>query len=190
MNWKYVLNPFAKYSEKQLFIVGIIGFIVMNIFCILAGNKMNGILHWDDAGRINKWNILILNTGIMFSTIVIFYVFGKIINRNTRFIDVANAFLLAMIPSLLVSLVSEIPALNTATENLGKITHDNVNATAHPLDLLVVGLCALVALPLVGYIIILMFNGFKTATNMKKTWQIVAFFIILFVLNSITQSYF
>lgn len=190
MNWKYIFNPFLKYSERQLFVVGILGFVAMSAVCIFIKEEMDGILHWGDAGGHTIQQILLINLGIMLSTILIYFVFGKIINRSTRLIDVANAFLLSTIPSTLVLLWGKIPLFHHATQNLGEIANDKSSYTLKIIDLIIASLSALVAIPLIIYIVILMFNGFKTAANMKKTWQIIAFFVLLFILNSITQTYF
>lgn len=151
---------------------------------------MDGILHFGDAENDDIQNIILMNFGIMLSTIVIFFIFGKIINKNTRFIDVANAFLLSTIPSTLVILWGAIPMFENAAKRLAGLTNDKSQLLDSSTDLVIVSLSALVGLPLVVYMVILMFNGFKTATNMKKTWQIIVFFLLLFILNSITQTYF
>lgn len=31
MNWKYIFNPFLKFDERKLLIVGILGFIVLTL---------------------------------------------------------------------------------------------------------------------------------------------------------------
>lgn len=190
MNWKYIFNPFLKFDEKKIFFAGILGFIALNIACIIVGNKMDGILHFADAEKESPQNILIMSVGIMLSTILIYWVFGKIINRNTRFIDIANAFLLSTIPSTILILWGAIPIFENASKRLIKLANNKSPLWSTPKDLLIVSLSAIIGLPLVVYIVLLMFNGFKTATNMKKTWQIILFFLLLFILNSITQTYF
>lgn len=190
MNWKTIFNPFEKYSETALLVAGLIAFAGMNAACLLVGNMMDGVLHWEDAKDFSVQKILVTNGGILLSTIVLFFIFGKIINRNTRLVDVANAFLLSLIPSTLVLLWGKIPAFDHSQKNIAATVGDEAKLLAHSSDLALGIFSALVALPLIVYIVILMYNGFKIATNMKKTWQIIVFFLLLFIFNSITQMYF
>lgn len=51
MTWKTIFNPFQKYDEKYIFIVGIM-FFIFNIFgCYYSGNVNDSILKHTTSPR-------------------------------------------------------------------------------------------------------------------------------------------
>lgn len=189
MNWKIIFNPFEKFGDKQLLSVGLIGFVALNVVCIVFKMNFDGILHLENSDGIVQ-QIILKNIAIVLSAIILFFILGKIYNRKTRFIDIVNTFLIGIIPTLFILLWNEIPYFKRAQENIGKIVSDQSKMAEHSGDLFILSISAIVALPLIIYIIILLYNGFKTSTNIKSVWKIAVFFVILFILNLITQIYF
>jgi hypothetical protein len=45
MNWQTVFNPFSKFSEKQLFLIGFL-FFIANCWCVFYFNKWIVFFHF------------------------------------------------------------------------------------------------------------------------------------------------
>lgn len=186
---KYIFNPFLKYSEQKLLVTGLLGWIMLNVICVIFNHTMNGLLHFSTHN--GSWIDSLKTTNIvLIINILIFYLLGKIINRKTRFIDILNAILVGIIPLVLITGISEIPIFANAFEKVGSAAYQLENFYEMKWEMILIAISSFIILPLLVYAITLMFNGFRVATNSKNGLHIALFFIVLFILNSITQFYF
>lgn len=186
---KYLFNPFLKYSEKKLLVVGLLGWVILNVICVVFNQKMNGLLHFSSHKGLAIDGVSV-NHIVLFINLICFYLLGKIINRKTRFVDIFNAILVGIIPLIVISLIPEIPILADAFKKVGDSDYRLENFSEMKWEMTLVIISSLIVLPLLVYAIALMFNGFHVATNSKSGWHIALFFVVLFLLNSITQFYF
>jgi hypothetical protein len=180
---KKLLNPIANFDEKVLLGVGII-FVAINVgLGELIGFRMSSVLKFfPSAFTIGEKAIATIKVFVL--TIGIFYILAFVINKRTRVVDIINTFLIGVIPHLLITPISYLPyfksTLLTISENPYAID-----------DLLLVRIMVLsiVSIPFVIWSIILFYNGFKTATNMKKWYHIVLFALALFIIPALIQIY-
>lgn len=185
MNWKIFFNPFEKFDDKTLLIAGISIFIILNLIGYFFGSKLDGIIHFD---RINQENVLtemLLSFAVVTVSIIVIWGLGKIFNRRTRFIDIVNNVLVSMFPMIFMLIIGEIPFFKNALTQTEKLIQENP-ASLTP-ELLIVLVFTMLIIPFLIYNIILLYNGFKTATNTKKWQHIAIFFALIFILNTITQ---
>ena len=49
MNWQTIFNPFSKFSEKTLLLVGILTAILLILACYFTETKMDSLLHFSPA---------------------------------------------------------------------------------------------------------------------------------------------
>lgn len=186
---KHLFNPFLKYSEQKLLVTSLLGWVMLNVSCVMFNHKMNGLLHFSTHN--NSWLDSLKTTNIvLIINLLSFYILGKIINRKTRFIDIFNAILVGIIPLVLILGIGEIPIFANALEKVAHSAYQLENFSEMKWELMLVAISSLIILPLLVYAITLMFNGFRVATNSKNGLHIALFFIVLFILNSITQFYF
>jgi hypothetical protein len=172
---KKLLNPIAHYNEYIILGIGLLS-VVGNV---LAGHflqfKMVSILKFQmmEAGLGEITKAALISYG---SAILALFLYGLWINRKTRILDIVNTVLLALIPPLAMLFVMRIPLFVQAQE---KVMGDPTLVSFT--DTVLLMLMALVALGLLAYFAVLLYRGFKTATNLKSTTQKVLFVVLLFV---------
>lgn len=191
MNWKILFNPFEKYSEKTLLIFGIVATFLGSFLGYLMNARFDGIVDMHLVREVQFQTILIdniINTLVLF---ILFFVFGKIINSKTRAIDILNVSLICRIPMYLVALGNIGGYLERATQSmLDGIDLDNLQNIPQfeMLDLFVILIFSVVSIGFLVWMIVLLWKGFKTATNTKRTRDIVIF-IMLFILAEVLSKY-
>ena len=188
MNWQVIFNPFSKFSEKQLFVIGLLFFLITSLVSFFTQNTMNSIFHFIPSENLIVANA-ILYIGICYSSAVIYlFIIALIFNKKTRLIDIVNTVLISQAPNFIILLIIKFSSLNKLSKSL-KTAIDSKQLNNISLDL---GLVLLFILPFLAfaiYGIVLIFNGFKTATNIKKPQHIIFFIISLFVFMLIHQIY-
>lgn len=181
MNWQIILNPFIKFSEKQLLIVGVPSGIAGSLIASTIGVTFDGLL---DVHLYPETTFLdsIIENGILITLItLLLFGFGKIINAKTRFIDILNSSLLFRIPFYFTALLTSIPVIKKMEEevmkNINSLNEINLQTT----DLIVILVVSILSIVLLIYSIALLFQGFKTATNAKKTVHYFVFGVLILV---------
>src|SRR5690554_3097774 len=191
MNWKVLFNPFEKYSEKTLLIFGISATLLGSLVGYLMNARFDGIIDMHLVREVQFQTILIdniINTLVLF---ILFFVFGKIINPKTRAIDMLNVSMICRIPMYLVALGNIGGYLERATQSmLNGIDLDNLQNIPQfeMLDLFVILIFSVVSIGFLVWMIVLLWKGFKTATNTKRTRDIIIF-IMLFILAEVLSKY-
>lgn len=191
MNWKVLFNPFEKYSEKTLLIFGISATLLGSLVGYLMNARFDGIIDMHLVREVQFQTILIdniINTLVLF---ILFFVFGKIINPKTRAIDMLNVSMICRIPMYLVALGNIGGYLERATQNIMEgVDLDNLQNMPEfeLLDLLVILIFSILSIGFLIWMIVLFWKGFKTATNTKRTRDIIIF-IMLFILAEVLSKY-
>ena len=185
----FFTNPFVKYSEKSIFLfsstISILGIVVAYYFNV----RFDGLL---DVHQFEKVSLLLVmqENGIIIAVMaVLLLVFGKIINNKTRFIDILNSVLVFRIPFYVISVLIKIPFMENFEKNVAKNSNNIENLKIDPLELAAVLSIAMSFLVLLGYAIWLLFIGFKTATNCKKTVYYVVFGLLVILAEVLTKIF-
>ncbi|VDH03031.1 hypothetical protein [Bergeyella zoohelcum] len=186
---KNFFNPFVKYSEQKLLLVGLLSWGLMNFAMFLFDSRMNGLLHIAD-GETNVLKNLQITNGVFFFNVLCFFALAKIINLKTRFIDVLNSFLVSLLPLAAIVYLTHIPTIDEIYKNTVARMQQPEKLFSNVLDFIIFILFTMIVLMLLVYAVTLMYNGFKTATHLKNGIYTAVFFALLFILNSITQAYF
>ncbi|MCE3075865.1 YIP1 family protein [Chryseobacterium gwangjuense] len=188
MNWKTIFNPFSKYSEKQLLLVGILSLGITLVICQWFGLQVDSIFHYRYADEKHS---LIENIGLSLLSysiaIIIFFILGKIYNKRARFIDIVNTILISQIPGIFILLIGELPIVNNSMESVRLMAEKNPENIS-PFDLIIICIFSFSALLLIAYGITLFYNGFKTATNVKN-WKQIVIFAFLIMVTTITCQF-
>lgn len=188
MNWQSVFNPFSKFSEKQLLFVGLFFFLVNGTVCFYTKIQMDSIFHFSDNANVTI-DSAFLYVGIScVSAIIFLFILSLFFNKRTRFVDIINTILISQAPSFITLLLTKYSGMNEIAKKIStsaKVQNFDLNA----LDLLKLLFTSLFVLAFVIYGMVLIYNGFKTATNFKK-WQHISIFIIsLLIFILIHQVY-
>jgi len=189
MNWKTIFNPFEKFDEKHILALGIIFFII-NIFgCFYSGMINDSIFHLSmPDGEQTIWNVIKINSLSYIFAIIVLLILAKFINKRTRIIDIVNAVLISQIPLIISMPMMGLPFYKAALSSVARGQGNPANVEILDMIIVIVGICA--TLPLLVYSFVLYFNGFKTATNVKKWQHIVAFAIVSLLITIISQAIF
>lgn len=186
MNWKTIFNPFLKFDEKKLLIVGILVF-GLNIFsCYYVDFVNDSIFHYSNPEEDQGiWNIVKANSLSYLLAVITLFILAKILNGKTRFIDILNTVLISQIPLMVMIPVNGLPFYKKAVENIS----ENINTPQSiPIgDMAMVTIWGFISLILLVYSIVLYYNGFKTATNIKKWQHIVLFAFVSLVITIVSQ---
>lgn len=174
-------NPFEMTGEKRLFIYGII-FFIAGIFLAYEFQVQLQILRINPLEELTPVSIL-LGHGIIVSGLTAsYYIYGKLINRKTRFIDILNTVLISIIPVYLLCLQN---INNFIRHEAAKVINGLADGQAfqEPSSLFIV--TSILSLLVIIYFIYLLFTGFRIATNAKKVWHYIVFFILLFIIDAV-----
>lgn len=188
MNWKTIFNPFEKFDEKILLFIGLLFFTLIIPFC-----------YWTETCFISIYRIapfkaahfydLIVPTSISFAVMmIVLFLLGKILYRKTRIIDIVNTVLISQIPLIILIPFEKYTFISDAIETV--VNYKDQPTTAFPyVAFLVMILFTIANVGCLIYSIVILYNGFKTATNIKKWQHIVLFCIVTFLTVIVCQIF-
>jgi hypothetical protein len=112
---------------------------------------------------------------------------GKLINSKTRFVDVLNASLIARIPFYILPFFN----FNNVMYDVSNRTYDimvagSFNAISTP-DIILLMLFSFVAIFTLIWFSVLLWNGFKVATNAKGIKNIILFIFTILVVEIVSK---
>lgn len=178
-------NPFALVEDKKLFLVGISTFI-LGILLAYYFQLQQQILRLNISETPNLKQVIIWHVIIVVSLTIVFLILGKTINKKTRFIDILNTVLIALIPIYITFFQNFNNFLTEETSKmLNALKDGSIYTQSPPILFIFVGLAGLVFFI---YYIYLLFIGFKTATNSKKIWHYTLFFVLLIIADILTSG--
>lgn len=181
MNWQIILNPFIKFSEKQLFIIGISSTIAGSLIAFMIGVTYDGLIDVHLCPEITFLDSLIENCILITLITLLLFGFGKIINAKTRFIDILNSSLVFRIPFYFTALMTSIPFVKKIEEDVLKNINSLEKINLQTTDLIGILVVSILSIVLLIYAIMLLFQGFKTATNAKKVVHYIVFGVLILV---------
>lgn len=187
MNWSIILNPFTKFSEKQLIAFGLGTLVIGSYFATLFGVTFDGVIDvhlWPDSTFLqslkeNAVTILLLT--------MLLFALGKMINTKTRPIDILNANLIFRLPFFLMAALMAIPAVKKIEASLLKNAQNMAGFSLNTIDVIVLLCLTGAIIALLIYAIALLYNGFKTATNSKQASHKVYFGIALLIAEILSK---
>lgn len=186
MTWKTLFNPFLKFDEKKLLIIGIFAFGLNILGSYYADSINDSIFHYATADEDKGiFNVLKINSLSYLLSIVVIFILAKILNNKTRFIDIFNTILISQIPLMIMIPVSGLPLYKKALENLSENLGEPEKIQLFNITL--ISIWGFFSLILLIYSVVLYYNGFKTATNIKK-WQHIVLFAFISLLTTIISQ--
>ncbi len=186
MNWKTIFNPFEKYDEKTLLSVGVVFFIFNIAGCYYSESVNDSIFHLSLLDKpFTIWDILKINVLSSILAIGVLFILAMILNSKTRIIDISNTVLISQIPLIVTMPFMSLPFYKSAMSNLAQNAGNPMAMEIN--DLIIVTAGAFATLPLLVYSFVLFYNGFRTATNIRKWQHIVLFVFISFLLTIFSQ---
>jgi hypothetical protein len=166
---KTLLNPFEKFSEKQLLLFGLLFLLIGSFLCYQFNAFFDSILHISFPDTISFLNHFIQNIALTLILSIFLFAFGKYLNPKTRFIDILNVSLIAKIPFYLTTLTNINNLTKNSSDHLIKGLSDIQNINISTQDYVVLFITSILTIFVLIWFAVLVWNGFKTATNAKTT---------------------
>lgn len=186
MNWKTIFNPFSKFTETQLLVFGIAITVIGSFFGFFFQVSYDGVLDVHSK-NVTFFDSLKENAVNVFSIFVVLLVLGKIINQRTRIIDILNTSLVSRLAIYLIAIFANNPVMERITNQVLESKDHLENFQLNPTDLIITMGISILMMVFLTYFIVLLVNGFRTATNIKK-WQHFVFFAIAIIVAEIISK--
>jgi hypothetical protein len=149
--------------------------------------RFDGIIDFHLLESVTFLEVVLDN---LFKTVLLttlLFITGKLINSKTRFVDVLNASLLARIPFYILPFFN----FNNVMYDVSNRTYDimvagSFNAISTP-DIILLMLFSFVAIFTLIWFSVLLWNGFKVATNAKGIKNIILFIFTILVVEIVSK---
>lgn len=184
---KQLYNPFELYSERQLLIFGLVLTLIGSFLGYLFNGRFDGIIDFHLLESVIFLEVVLDNFFNAVLLTILLFINGKIINSKTRFVDVLNASLLARIPFYILPFFN----FNNVMYDVSNRTYDimvagSFNAISTP-DIILLMLFSFVAICTLIWFSLLLWNGFKVATNAKGIKNIILFIFTILVAEVVSK---
>ncbi|POS02958.1 Yip1-like protein [Flavobacterium croceum DSM 17960] len=186
MNWKLIFNPFEQISERKLMQTGVLFALLAGIYAYYFGVVYDGVLDIHLFENASSLVLLFSNVIIVVCMSLVLYIFGKYINTKTRFIDVLTAVLWFRIPFYVSATLTTLPVFAEIEHQL-KNSKNIQNIQFDTFTIVLLLFVTFVFLLALVYAFVLLINGFKTATNIKKAKHFVWFTVLILLLEILTK---
>ncbi|MDM1528414.1 hypothetical protein [Myroides odoratimimus] len=185
----YILKPFENVQEKTLLAIGVLTGVVIS--CLQLLTHMRSIAILKQIALKSAPTLAQTLSDFVITTIVMtlaLFVFGKIINKKTRLIDILNTVLIARI-CLDISVLFDINGYlsDFSLQLIDNIANPEILLKSNPqgfVYLIITSFASILCLVGFGYYI---YQGFKLATNLKKKYMIIVFVLIILLVDTLTR---
>jgi len=165
-----LFNPFEKYTENKLFAFGVLITLAGSYLGYLFQGRFDGVVDLHFVPSTTLFEPLIDNLINIVALFLLLFILGKYINNKTRAIDILTPVLIARFPFYLLTFsnyqnyISGVSEKLIASLNLQNKPTELDIATS---DMVITLLFALISILFLIWFVILLFNGFKVATNSR-----------------------
>lgn len=184
---KQLYNPFELYSERQLLIFGLVMTLIGSFLGYLFNGRFDGIVDFHLLESVTFLEVVLDNFFNVVLLTMLLFITGKLINSKTRFVDVLNASILARIPFYILPFFN----FNNVMYDVSNRTYDimvagSFNAISTP-DIILLMLFSFVAICSLIWFSVLLWNGFKVATNAKGIKNIILFIFTILAAEVVSK---
>lgn len=183
MNWKTVFNPFERFDERLLLLAGAAAVAISIVIGYCTETAFTSI-YKISAVQNHSLKTIVTTTLLSFLiAIVVLFILGKILNRKTRIIDITNTVLISQLFLIPLQFLGKASSVELAGKNIIRYQSDP-SGTFPFLDFLIMISMTVISITILIYSFTLYYNGFKTATNIKK-WQHIVLFCAVSMISSL-----
>ena len=187
------LNPFVKHSEKTLLLVGGFSTLIGSLLAALFNVRFDGVIDAHVVSDLPFYQAFLDNLINIFCLVLFLLLAVKYINRKTRFVDILSTAMVARIPLYLLPLSNINGAIGKSSEEIVQFADPQLIGQISMSAWIFIIVFAMLALLLLIWSVIILFNGFKVASNAKGTLPIILFiFSLVFaeILSKVFIHYF
>lgn len=179
-----LFNPFKKYSEQQLLVFGLVTALISIFLSGITNTYFFGLFKIHHALELSIITAILEYITIALCYVIVLYSLGRYINPKVRIIDIINVVLIAKIPLAFLTFLNINDWAYRQTENLMQSFSDPYNLQLTTELSIFLAVTSVLAISALVWLVILLYNGFKTASNFKDTKHI--FFLIISVIATET----
>ena len=176
---KKIYNPFEIFSENQLLIFGIFFLVIGSFLGFLFNGRFDGVLDLHFVEFADFYEVLLDNLINTMVLTILLFLLGLFINPKTRIIDLLNTALIARIPFYILPFFNINNYMNRITDAMMDLVASNNLEAIAVTDTIFMAIFGILALATMVWFAILLWNGFKIATNAKGIKTIVLFIVIV-----------
>jgi hypothetical protein len=176
-----------EYLDKKILIVSIIINLIGILLCFQFNMKFIGFLKLDFVSYISLLTAALQIVIIISSLAIVLFILGKIINSKTRFVDILNNCMVGIIPFFLLTVFNVNNFIYNDLEKLKSIILNQQLEKLQITSLPILLLFSLFTILILIWSIVILYQGFKTATNLKQTKNKVYFAIALLLADVISR---
>jgi len=182
-----LFNPFERYSERQLLFFGLITAIAGIVCAWLTNTHFDGVLDTHFGKDVSLKTAVLQSLINSVSIVLVFYPVGKWINSKTRLIDIFNISLIVKIPAYFMMPLNINGWAYSKSEPLLAAISDPFALQFTPEIILFLTITSLLAILVFVWLVVLLYNGFKVATNLKGTKHIIMFIVAIIVSEIVSK---
>lgn len=184
---KIFIKPFEEYSENKLLVVGLVATFIGTLLAYILNIRFDGVLDLHVVEHITIAEVLKDLMVNSFVLITLLFLISRIINSKSRLIDIITTVLISKIPYYILTLFNVNNLLLETTNDMLKLATLEVSSVSIFSSVYTVIFSILSLLFLIWYILLL-FNGFKVASNAKGIKANILF-ILCILLSEVFSKY-
>lgn len=173
---KNLFNPFH-FSEKYLMPFGIVTLLIGAYLGFLFNSRFDGIIDLHYTEKVSFFQPLSDLLIAITTASLILYLLGLFINKKTRVLDLFIAVLIAKVPFYLLPLFNIDNKMYEVSNKIVALINPKSDLQMLPNEILLLILSSIISFLAIIWSIILLYNGFKTATNSKEAKHSILFII-------------
>lgn len=188
--WPLLVNPFTRIGGWRAFFIGLVIILLTTVVGYLGSTTPIGLLSIRPMDDVSIGTVFMCQLSVLAVLVVVVYITALITTRHVRFQDALGITALAQAPTLLLIAVGPIvkPIADAAVEFVKNGSSDALNQLQHTGSYLFIMVIGLVLAAVLAWYVVVLYNGFKTLTDLKGAKSIIIF-IVLIILCDVLSSY-
>jgi len=182
-----LFNPFERYSEKTLLIVGFAFTLIGSYIAYSFNIRFDGLIDIHTYLDITFIQVLLDNTINVFSAVLLLFITAKYINNKTRLVDIITVSLIARIPYYFLPFFNINNALYKSGKEIEQLVNPELIDQISFSSLLLTIVFIIFSILFLVWYIALLFNGFKVASNAKGVLHSVLFSIAILLAEILSR---
>lgn len=184
-----LFKPFEIYSERKLLIIGAIVTILGSIIASYFNVRYDGVIDLHFVENTTLHQPFIDNIINIIAIFIPLFIVGKLINNKTRIIDIITVILISRIPFYIVPLFNINNIIFNATKKLLNLNTNKGIAQVTSIEWLIIIMSAVLAITALIWLITLLYNGYKIATNAKGKKTVFLFIVGLLLAEIVSKIF-
>ena len=173
-------NVFERFSTLKLLSFGVLGALIASVLAVFFKGRFDGVLDVHFVNEILWHQPFVDNLLAILLLSICLFITSKLLNPKTRFIDIVNAVLIGRFLIYLI-LFTNLNGFISRLSESALVDPENIQIDGNMIVLIILGMFSLALLFL---FFVVVYVGFRVATNYKK-WQGLFYFCVTVIVAEI-----